>query len=294
MSVFIDKNGIDLENEGVTPDKQVPEAARRGTITVDGYTLGFIAMEPEVTAVGTALLIPGYSSSAETFACIMAPLARRGYRVVTFSQRGQALSDGPDTPEGYALPRLGQDVHDVCEQLGLPTKVHLLGHSFGGIVATEAALINPTRFASITMWNSGPSFMGGALPQQDQVLREHGTNGFFLADRAVKGIPVDATLTPVEQYYYDRLFAAKEAQLVAGMDILMNQVDRIDELADLGLPSLVSHGAQDDAWPHAMQQDMADRLSADYWVIARAGHSAHMDRSYLSAQLLADFWDENN
>jgi pimeloyl-ACP methyl ester carboxylesterase len=294
MSVFIDKNGIDLENEGVTPNKQVPEAARRGTVTVDGYNLGFIAIEPEGTAVGTALLIPGYSSSAETFACIMAPLARRGYRVVTFSQRGQPLSDGPDTQDGYSLPRLGQDVHDVCEQLGLPAKVHLLGHSFGGIVAAEAAVINPTRFASITMWNSGPSFMGGALPQQAQVLKEHGTNGFFLADRAVKGIPVDAPLTAVEQYYYDRLFATQEAQLVAGMDILMNQTDRIDELADLGLPALVSHGAQDDAWPHAMQQDMADRLSADYWVIARAGHSAHMDRSYLSAQLLADFWDENN
>jgi pimeloyl-ACP methyl ester carboxylesterase len=294
MSVFIDKNGIDLENDGVTPDKQVPESARRGTVAVDGYTLGFIDMAPEGTAVGTALLIPGYSSSAETFACIMPPLARRGYRVVTFSQRGQALSDGPDTPDGYSLPRLGQDVHDVCEQLELPARVHLLGHSFGGIVAAEAAVINPTRFASITMWNSGPSFMGGALPQQAQVLKEHGTNGFFLADRAVKGIPVDAPLTAVEQYYYDRLFATKEAQLVAGMDILMNQTDRIDELADLGLPALVSHGAQDDAWPHAMQQDMADRLSADYWVIARAGHSAHMDRSYLSAQLLADFWDENN
>ncbi len=295
MSTQSIKNGVDLEAVGVTPDKQLPASARRSTAVVDGNTLATITIDAEKEQRGIALLIPGYTSSADTFNPILNQLSLRGYKVISFSQRGQCLSTGPDSVEGYELPRLGQDVLELLDVLGISEKVHLLGHSFGGIVAIEAVLQNPERFASLTMWNSGPRNMGeGMLDQEKALLEAQGAQGLFLAERAAKGLNPENPLSVAEQYYYDRLMATNPAQLRAGMHILSTQQDRTHELAELDLAVLVSHGAQDDAWPIEMQREMADTLGADYVVLARAGHSSHADRSYASAETLATFWDQNN
>ena len=288
-------NGIDLELAGVTPDKQLPQQAQRGHVNVDGFSLATITIEPTIAYHGTALLIPGFTSSADTFNPLLQPLSERGYRVISFSQRGQCLSEGPDDEAEYSLERLGRDVLELLSSLDITEPVHVLGHSFGGIVAIEAVLANPHAFSSLTLWNSGPRAMSETmLVQEKALLKEHGPHGLFVAERAAKELNPEDPLTVAEQYYYDRLMATKPAQLMAGMMILSEQQDRTHELAELGIPVLISHGAQDDAWPIEMQREMAETLHADYVVLARAGHSSHADRSYASAQMLATFWDEHN
>jgi pimeloyl-ACP methyl ester carboxylesterase len=298
MTQIVPPNAVELEARGIHAAAQIPERAVRGTVVIDGYTLATTQIEAVGQQRGHALLIPGYTSSADTFNCLLEPLSQRGYTVTAFSQRGQSLSEGPDTTDGYSLERLGADVHEVIGALGLGNNVHLLGHSFGGVVSTEAVLQDYSPFASLTMWNSGPRSMGGDLLEQRYGLLEHGPRAFYLGVRMAAGLDPDADmkgeLNVIEQYYYDRLMSTKPAQLEAGINILIDQVDRTAELAATGLPVLVSHGAQDDAWPLDMQREMAEQLGADYWVIANAGHSAHADRTYSSAQLLATFWDEHS
>lgn len=297
MSQNSPANGVELEARGLHPAAQFPARAVRGTVIVDGYALATTHIDAVGSARGHALLIPGYTSSADTFNCLLEPLSQRGYSVTAMSQRGQALSDGPDTADGYALERLGRDVHEVIEALNLGDNVHLLGHSFGGVVSIEAVLHNHSPFASLTMWNSGPRNMGGDLLHQRAGLLEHGPRAYFVGNQLANGKDPEADikgeLNVIEQYYYDRLMSTNPAQLEAGINILIDQVDRTAELAQTGIPVLVSHGAQDDAWPIEMQREMAEQLGADYWVIANAGHSAHADRTQVSAQLLATFWDEH-
>lgn len=297
MTQNLPPNGVELEAQGIHAAAQFPSRAVRGTVMVDGYALATTQIEAVGKPRGQALLLPGYTSSADTFNCLLEPLSQRGYSVTAFSQRGQALSAGPDTTDGYSLERLGQDVHDVMEELQLGTNVHLLGHSFGGVVSTAAVLRDPSPFASLTMWNSGPRTMGGDLLEQRYGLLEHGPRAFYLGVRIAAGLDPDADLkgelNVIEQYYYDRLMSTNPAQLEAGINILIDQRDRTAELAKTGLPVLVSHGANDNAWPIEMQREMAEQLGADYWVIAHAGHSAHADRTHASAQLLATFWDEH-
>ena len=297
MSAQLPPNGTELEANGISLDLQIPERAVRGHVEIDGYKLATISIEPVGEHVGTALLVPGYTSSADTFNMLLQPLSERGYKVVTFSQRGQCLSEGPDDTAGYELPRLGQDIHEVIQKLGLGTDVHLLGHSFGGVVSIEAVLQDHSPFASLTMWNSGPRNMGGDLLEQRAGLIEHGPRAYFVGNQLATGNDPEADLkgelNVIEQYYYDRLMSTNPAQLEAGINILIDQVDRTLELSRTGIPVLVSHGANDDAWPIEMQRVMAEQLGADYWVIANAGHSAHADRTHASAQLLATFWDEH-
>lgn len=297
MTHVLPQNGVELEAQGITLAGQLPGRAFRGTVSVDGYSLATITIDPVGEHVGTALLVPGYTSSADTFNMLLQPLSERGYKVVTFSQRGQSLSEGPDDVAGYELARLGNDIHEVIQKLELGSDVHLLGHSFGGVVSTEAVLQDHSPFASLTMWNSGPRSMGGDLEEQRAGLLEHGPRAYYVGSQLAAGKDPEADikgeLNVIEQYYYDRLMSTNPAQLEAGINILIDQVDRTVELSRTGVPVLVSHGANDDAWPIEMQREMAEQLGADYVILANAGHSSHADRTHASAQLLASFWDEH-
>lgn len=292
-------NAVDLERQGITLAQQAPADTVRIHREINGYTLAINVIEPRSEHRGTALLLPGYTSSLETFNMLLGPLADRGYKVVAYSHRGQPHSEGPDTYDGYALENFASDAHALADALNLGENIHLLGHSFGGVVAIETVLQNPARFNSLTMWNSGPSALDSAyMKAWRDGYDKDGARFFWNTDCAEKGIDptIDerGEMDPVLSYYHQRLFSTNPAHLDAGIDILMNQVDRVDEIAATGIPVLVSHGANDDAWPHSEQLRMARATQGEYWVIAHAGHSAQADRSWASAQLLATFWDDHN
>lgn len=283
-------------------DAGAPERATLGTIRAgvgaDANDFAYADMPATGAERGVALLVPGFTSMRATFYPLMQPLADAGFRVVSFSQRGQTGSDGGDTPDEYALNRLGADVHAVADALGLGEGIHLLGHSFGGVVGIEAVLQRPERFASYTMWNSGPASLGEGVLKGREALRTYGHRGLWLADATEAGMDPDMDLRGELEGYtrvrYVRMVTTKTAQLDAGLTHLYEHRDRVDELAAAlsaaGARALVSHGANDDAWPIDSQRAMAERLGADYFVVAGAGHSAHVDRPLTCAGLLATFW----
>lgn len=307
MTRQIPPSAVELEARGMTLEQQKPESAVEADVTiVDENGLPLVLSTTTMPAAdgrperGVALLTPGFTSSKATFYPIMKVLSERGYRVISFSQRGQPGSQGPDTIDGYRLPDIANDILALLTEMGLGTRpVHLLGHSFGGVVGTHAVLTNPAQFASFTLWNSGPKMMEDDFAGVIAALQEHGPRALWVKDRLDDGLDPDAdlngTLNTIERYYFTRLMAAHPAQLEAALGILATQKDRTEDLRAMknatGLPILISHGAQDDAWPIEWQREMAATLGADYWIVADAGHSAHADRSYLSAQLLATFWD---
>ena len=307
MTRDIALSAVDLEAQGITLDQQMPNGAVVEDVTITDENGCDLSLTTTTMCPvdgqphrGVALLTPGFTSSKATFYPLLGFLADRGFRVITFSQRGQPGSEGPDSVAGYDIDELANDIVKLLAAKGLAsTPVHLLGHSFGGVVATEALLANPAQFASFTLWNSGPRRMEDDFASLIEALRENGPRSLWVKNRLDAGLNPDSdlegNLNPIEQYYFDRLMAANPAQLEAALGILDQQSDRTPDLAALrratGLPMLISHGAQDDAWPIDWQRDMAEKLGADYWVIANAGHSAHADRTYVSAQLLATFWD---
>src|ERR1700712_2314527 len=105
---------------------------------------------------GTVLLVAGYTGSKEDFAPLLAPMADAGLRAVAIDQRGQFESPGPDDPAQYSIPLLADDVLTVVGLLGAetPGPLHLLGHSFGGLVTRAAVLAEPSLFTSFTLMGS--------------------------------------------------------------------------------------------------------------------------------------------
>ena len=104
-----------------------------------------------------AVLVPGFTGSKEDFLAILHQLGAAGRRVIAIDLRGQYQTDGPDDPAGYRIEELGADVTAVAESTGA---FHLLGHSFGGLVA-RAAVLGGYSPASLTLLSSGPAALPG-------------------------------------------------------------------------------------------------------------------------------------
>ena len=131
-------------------------------VTFAGGTGPLAALDTGPGARGTVLLVAGYTGSKEDFAPLLMPLADAGLRAVAIDQRGQFESPGPEDPERYTVAELAADVAAVGRTLRAESAgpVHLLGHSFGGLVTRAAVLTEPALFDSLTLLGAGPAGEG--------------------------------------------------------------------------------------------------------------------------------------
>lgn len=81
-------------------------------------------------------------------------LSSPSLRVVLYDQRGMGGSSAPADDRAYDLDHYVADLDAVRDGLGL-AKIHVLGHSFGGLVAMAYAAAHPERVASLTLVSSG-------------------------------------------------------------------------------------------------------------------------------------------
>ncbi|MER5438863.1 alpha/beta hydrolase [Streptomyces sp. NPDC002790] len=250
---------------------------------------------------GTALLLPGFTGSKEDFIELHAPLSAAGYRTVAVDGRGQYESEGPkDDERPYRQGELARDVLAQAAALQADAgtgRVHLLGHSLGGLVARAAAIEDPAPFASLTLMSSGPAAV--APPQQERAkLLQDALAALDMAQvwEAIQGLdaPEDAAdLRGDGEDLRRRWMRNSPAQLIATAGQLRTEPDRVDELAALGLAIHVLSGERDDTWPVPVLDAMAARLGAERTVVTGAEHSPNTDQPRTTAAALAAFWDRH-
>ena len=244
---------------------------------------------------GAVLLVPGFTGSKEDFAPLLGPISASGREVVAMDQRGQHESHGPEHPGPYTMKELSGDVLRVADHLGLEHP-HLVGHSFGGLVARAAVLSEPKRFRSLTLMDSGPSALGGPRAERlallSPVLDAVGLQGVYEALEALA--PNDPHYVPPEpdlkEFLRRRFLAQSETGLREMGRQLREEPDRVAELAEMGIPVCVLHGARDDAWAPALQAAMAHRLAARYEVVPDAFHSPAVENPRVTFAALQSFW----
>ncbi len=191
--------------------------------------------------------------------------------VITYDQLGNGASDRPAVIPG-AMPERADEVVAVLDALGLD-RVILLGHSWGGYVAQEAALRHPGRFVGLILTNTGPALdypgvlmanaQARATPEQMAVVLRAFTQPMPSDEAYAELYP---TILPL---YFHAPQPAYVAWLVAntsfsaaalnhGMGVCMPGWDASARLAGLTVPTLVLTGDDDWITPAAWG---ADRLA---------------------------------
>jgi len=238
------------------------------------------------------LLVPGFTGSKEDFIAVLAPIAAAGHPATALDLRGQFETPGGDDPTAYDVKELAEDLLSLVGRLGGP--VHLVGHSFGGLVARAAALADPSALRSLTLLGSGPAAIphpaSSNLALMVQALPTSDLETIWTVKRQLELSSGPGPPPHIEDWLRTRFLANHPVALRRLAEQLLDESDHTDELAAVGLPVLVAFGARDDAWPPAVQRQMASRLDADLVVFADAAHSPAAECAEATAEALISFW----
>jgi len=264
-------------------------AATRHPFDLPGGPIAALRTGPADAPI--VLLVPGFTGSKEDFAPILDPIASAGFHVVAIDLPGQYESPGRGD---FSVDAQSTAVREVAAALG--DQVQLLGHSFGGFVTRAAVIAEPERFTSLTLMDSGPGGIDGGRRARIDLLRpilvEHGLAAVYDAMAALTTTEPDyvAPVPEVEAFLRKRFLASDPDGLLAMGTGVIDEPDRVDELAATGLPVLVLTGVKDEAFPPERQADMANRLGAQFVEVPDAGHSPAVENAAATTPALIRFW----
>jgi len=114
------------------------------------------------------LLHGGPACTHEYFECMESFLPQEGIEFYYYDQLGSFYSDQPSDTSLWNLPRFVEEVEQVRQALGLnKDNFYLLGHSWGGILATEYALKYQQHLKGLIISN-----MMSSCPDYDRYANE--------------------------------------------------------------------------------------------------------------------------
>jgi pimeloyl-ACP methyl ester carboxylesterase len=186
--------------------------------------------------------------------------------------------EAPDVPETLAAR--------VAAQVGeLPGRLHVVGHSFGGQVALDLALLAPQRVATMTLLCSRdtpfPPFATAAarLRDGDPVDADAALDRWFTPAELERG-------GPVVSYARRCLEQADRRSWAAALDAIA-QYDRVDRTGSIQAPAnLIAAELDQVSTPEAMSA-MADRLpQATLRVLPGAAHMSPFTDPAALAELI--------
>ena len=227
------------------------------------------------------LLIAGLGNQLVTWQPeFLASLVDRGFFVVRFDNRDCGLSTVLADGDAYTLHHMAADAVAVLDHLGLE-RVHLFGHSLGGMIAQVIAIDRPDRVATMTLLSASSG------------NRDHGTTDAALAavtrpaadgiDEAIEHDVANRRIWASPSWFDEDLVreqfrAAYARSFTPGSSLrqlaaIVQTPDREDALRSLSVPTLVIHGTLDPLVPIERGERLASLVpGAEFLPIEGLGH----------------------
>ncbi len=230
--------------------------------------------------------------------------------VLFYDQLGAGKSDAPDDIELWTNERLIEELGSVLDGLTLD-RVHLLGHSWGTLIAAEYALRAPERLASLVLaspvlslprYAAATAALRAALPSEVRAtLDRHEAAGTtdsdeyqeasmaFYARHVCRLDPWPDVLTRtferVNQVIYERMQGPSEFQITG----IHKDYDVTGRLGELRVPTLFLCGRYDatrpadTAWYHSLVP------GSELVIFEQSSHVPHLEEPDRYQQVVRDF-----
>jgi pimeloyl-ACP methyl ester carboxylesterase len=176
------------------------------------------------------------------------------HTVITYDRRGWGRSRD-DTPP-TSLADHAQDAIDLLAG----RRATIVGHSYGGVVALQAATMRPDLVASLAVFEPTLSFTDWWPDHDEMMRRSAGLKPMF--QRWNAGMP---RRTP-EQRLADDASMARDFSFVETAPF---------DFADVKVPCLVGGSVDTTPWDHESAGHLSELLDADVVVFPDAGHTVH-------------------
>lgn len=122
------------------------------------------------------------------------------YRVIAPNYRGAGRSSKPAT--GYTKSTMAADIVQLLDALGITSKIHLVGHDIGGMIAWALATRHPDRTATLT-WGECP-LPGTSVHEEDRTT-DRAVDQFHFIFHCVADLP-EALIAGREHIYVSHFF----------------------------------------------------------------------------------------
>ena len=286
-----------------------------GSVSFRGYNVWYrIVGEDEASRKLPLLCLHGGPGAPHDYLEPLEQMATTGRRVIFYDQLGCGNSDQPHDLALWTIPLFLEELGVVRNALGLE-RVHLLGQSWGGMLAMEYALNQPAGLASLILadtladmhqWVPEANRLRADLPAPVQAtLSKHEAAGTtndpeyeeammaFYTRHVCRLDPwpdcLMRTLMKVQQNpeVYATMWGPSEF-FVTGTLKDWSIRERLDEIRVL---TLVLGGRYDEATP-LLTETVHRGISGSEWVIfENSAHMPHLEETERYMQVLTKFLD---
>jgi L-proline amide hydrolase len=287
---------------------------REGTIPFKDYETWYrVVGTGEEPGKFPLLCLHGGPGAAHDYLDSLSAMADSGRRVIFYDQLGCHRSAIPESrPEMWTVQLYVEEVDAVRNALGFD-RIHLLGQSWGGMLAMEYALTQPEGLESLTIASSPASMIQWVAeanrlreelpPQVQQTLLLHEAAGtvdspeykeamqVFYDRHVCRVVPnpdyVKRSFDSIERNpeVYFTMNGPSEFHVVG----TLKQWDIIPRLGEIKVPTLVTSGRFDEATP-LIAGTVHDGIAGSQWVIfEESSHMAHAEEPERYMQVLDEF-----
>ena len=259
------------------------------------------------------LLLHGGPGACHDYLWSLAALADTGRRVIFYDQLGCGFSHLEEPkPELWTVDLFCEEIDAVRAALGLD-RIHLLGQSWGGMLAMEYLIRQPRGVASATIASSPASMIQWVAeanrlreqlpPAINALLRQHEAAGTTLSPEyqtamlefyhrhVCRVVPnpdyvqrTFAKLTAHPEVYYT-MNGPSEFHVTG----TLKHWDIISQLPRINVPTLVTSGRYDEATP-LIAQTVHDGIRGSEWVLfEQSSHMAHVEEAEKYRSVVAAF-----
>ncbi len=212
------------------------------------------------------------------------------FRVLRYDTRGHGASDAPQG--AYTLAQLADDAVAVMDAFDIET-VHWVGISMGGMIGQAVALNHAERLRSLVLCDTA-----AAVPPEAQALWQQ------RIDKA-RGEGMTALADETLQRWFTPPYLAKDPRGVRsirgmilstpvsgfiGCSEAIRQLDFMERLGDIRLPTLIIVGEQDPGTPVANSEAIHNRIKdSRLEIIPSAAHLCNVEQAEVFNQILLGF-----
>jgi proline-specific peptidase len=268
-----------------------------------------------VTAPGKfpLLVLHGGPGSCHNYMLPLAGLAETGRQIIFYDQLGCGKSDQPEDDSLWVVKTFLDELKAVREHLGLK-EIHLLGQSWGGMLAIEYLLTKPkgiqsavlaSAMISMPLYQAEVEILKKDLPPEVyKTLRAHEAAGTTDSQAYAKAYEVygkhhlfrgetfpkefESPTNSKDSPAYHKMWGASEAYA----DGDLKAWDKIGRLHEITVPTLITSGQYDELTPRQALVTHAEIPGSEIEILTAGSHCAHIEHPDEYNARVAEFLDK--